>query len=136
MGLAITNVSQPYNWNQTMKEIDVENEIRKLITNNIVTAEIVLFDNKKVVDIMLLNNNKLKFIEIKYEKKSHGRLGFGQSQGKGFQPEILKNSFTYFENNLRWILKTENSDLFWFLTNSEIREYLNNGKVEKNIMEF
>jgi hypothetical protein len=98
-----------------MKQIDVENEIRNLITNNIVTTEIVLFENKKVVDIMLLNNinKKLKFIKIKYEKKSHGRLGFGQSQGKGFQPEIIKNIFTYFENNLRLILKTENSDLFW-----------------------
>ena len=30
-----------------MKEIDVEIEIHNLITNNIVTAEIVLFENKK-----------------------------------------------------------------------------------------
>lgn len=44
------------------------------------------------------------FFKVIYHKKNHGRLGFDQCKGAGFQPQVLKDETTYFESNIRWIL--------------------------------
>jgi hypothetical protein len=120
--------------NNIQSEFDFENHIRKDILDIILAnkSDFKLFDFKKAVDILIAKNGtkpKLFFIEIKYHKKNHGRLGFGHAKGGGFQPEVLKEKTTYFENNMRWILSNEDSDEYWFVDNNAIREYLNGDKV-------
>lgn len=83
--------------------------------------------NKKAVDIILCKNGRkpaLYFIEIKYHKSSHGRLGTGHGKGGAIQPEILKYQPDYFKNNMRWILGSENKDGFWIMDNMTISSYI------------
>src|SRR5574344_1975127 len=106
-------------------ETALEEKVRKILSENLDKNQYVILENKKIVDIMILDiiNNKIKFIETKYEQKNHLRLGIGSENGKGFQPEILYNEYKYFEENLRWILGTESDDKYRFATNKIIREY-------------
>lgn len=115
-------------------ETEFENHIRQNILKEILAEKeaFKLFNFKKAVDVLIAKNGKdpkLFFIEIKYHKKSHGRLGFGQGKGAGFQPEVLKDKTTYFEGNMRWILGHEDSEQYWFVDNDTIRQYLNGDTV-------
>lgn len=115
-------------------ETEFENHIRQDILTEILADRkaFKLFNFKKAVDVLIAKNGndpKLFFIEIKYHKESHGRLGFGQGKGAGFQPEVLKAKTTYFEDNMRWILGHEDSEQYWFVDNDTIRQYLNGDKV-------
>ena len=115
-------------------ETEFENHIRKDILTDILfeNANYKLFNFKKAVDVLIAKNGinpELYFLEIKYHKKSHGRLGFGHGKGGGFQPELLKDSTDYFEKNLRWILGNEDSENYWFVDNSTLRNYLNGDSV-------
>ncbi len=117
-------------------EKDFEAHIRNLLTFHVIpeNKDLVLFANKKAVDILICKNGlnpALYFIEVKYHKIKHGRLGFGHSKGGGFQPEILLKEPKYFETNLRWILGSEDKHVYWFLTNSEVRKYLSGGIISK-----
>lgn len=123
-----------------MQEIKLETEFENYIRQDILTEILAdrkafkLFNFKKAVDVLIAKNGndpKLFFIEIKYHKKSHGRLGFGQGRGAGFQPEVLKDKTTYFEDNMRWILGHEDSEHYWFVDNDTIRQYLNGDKVDE-----
>ena len=79
-----------------MKEIESEKDLEIRIRNNLKDlfsdTDFILFENKDVVDIVILNDKtqKLFFIEVKFFKKSHLRLGTGSENGQGFQIEILK----------------------------------------------
>lgn len=115
-------------------ETEFENHIRQVILTEVLADKeaFKLFNFKKAVDVLIAKNGndpKLFFIEIKYHKKSHGRLGFGQGKGAGFQPEVLKDTTSYFEDNMRWILGHEDSEQYWFVNNNTIRQYLNGDKV-------
>ncbi len=117
-------------------EIEFENHIRQDILSEVLASkkEFKLFNFKKAVDVLIAKNGlspKLYFIEIKYHKKNHGRLGFGQGKGAGFQPEVLKDKTTYFEENMRWILGHEDSEQYWIADNNTIRQYLNGDKVSE-----
>lgn len=91
-----------------------------------------MLTNKKAVDIVICKNQPvptLFFLEIKYHKNKHNRLGFGQGKGGGFQPEILSKRPDFFETNLRWIIGSEDSELYYFLDNNGLRMYLQGGNV-------
>ena len=119
--------------NRINNESDFENHLRiDILPTALPNKNYKLFDSKKAVDILISKdgvNPKLFFIEVKYHKANHGRLGFGHAKGKGFQPEILKRKVDYFENNLRWVLGSEDSEQYWFVDNTILRNYLNNGSV-------
>jgi hypothetical protein len=86
------------------------------------------------VDILICKNGTkpdLFFIEVKYHRHSHGRLGFGHAKGGGFQPELLINNPSYFRSNMRWILGVEDKDGYLLMTNDEITQSVNGGKVEQ-----
>jgi hypothetical protein len=115
-------------------ETEFENLIRQIIQQDILTkkSDWILLTNKKAVDIVICRNKPtptLFFLEIKYHKNNHGRLGFGQGKGGGFQPEILTKRPDFFETNLRWILGSEDSEHFYFLDNNELTQYLQGGSV-------
>ncbi|OYX16252.1 MAG: hypothetical protein B7Z16_11825 [Algoriphagus sp. 32-45-6] len=117
-----------------INETAFENHIRIDILIDIISENenYKLFNFKKAVDVLIAKNGlnpELYFIEIKYHKKNHGRLGFGHGKGGGFQPELLKDKTDYFENNLRWILGNEDSEEYWFVDNSIVRNYLNGDSV-------
>src|SRR5688500_4245150 len=101
-------------------ERDLETKVREILRSKVLPSlndQVHLLTSKKAVDIVLCRqgeNPKLFLLEIKYHKIQHGRLGFGHKKGGGFQPEILKSSYHYFENNLRWILGSEETDDFYF----------------------
>ncbi|MBL4588646.1 MAG: hypothetical protein JKY11_01015 [Alphaproteobacteria bacterium] len=112
--------------------------LRSLIQTRICDKypELMLFENKKAVDILICRNGEkpeLFFIEVKYYKKSHGRLGFGSASGVGFQPEIVSKSPDYFESNLRWIIAGEgySNKGALFVPSKIIRRYLSGGTVDK-----
>jgi hypothetical protein len=109
--------------------------VRAAIASRITSAhpEIYALDNKKAVDIVvcrdLPKNPALFFIEVKFHKQNHGRLGFGSSNGGGFQPEIVRRRPTYFETNLRWVISSDECDGIVFATSDEIRGYVAGGVV-------
>ncbi|MBP3710410.1 MAG: hypothetical protein J6I73_08435 [Treponema sp.] len=104
-------------------EKDLEHYIRKILKTNFGDKNLIVLENKDIADIVILNEKQqtLYFLELKFYKKSHTRLGIGSGQGKGFQIEILKSNYAYFEKHLRWILATEEDDFFRFCTNEQIR---------------
>lgn len=111
-----------------------EDHVRKLIKKHILPndKELIMFHNKKAVDILLCRNGKkpaLYFLEIKYHKRKHGRLSTGHSKGGGFQPEVLSRLPAYFEKNMRWILGVEDRRGYWILKNSELIKYLSGGTI-------
>ncbi len=118
-------------------ETEFENHIRKIISEQIITdnSDFHILKNKKAVDMIICKEDNdfpsLYFIEIKYHKNNHGRLGIGQGKGKGFQPEILSKRPSYFENNLRWIIGSENSENYFFLNNTELLTFIKDGIIEQ-----
>ncbi|MEX2702324.1 MAG: hypothetical protein Q6368_004570 [Candidatus Baldrarchaeota archaeon] len=68
-------------------------------------------------------------IEVKYYRKSHGRIGIGTSNGEGFQTEILMKKPAYIEKHMMWVLANEN-DKCLFLSNDDIRKNCAGGKIE------
>lgn len=115
-------------------EIQFENYIRIEILEDIVfdNPTLKLFNFKKAVDILIARNGeipKLFFVEIKYHKMKHGRLGFGHAKGGGFQPEVLKTKTDYFEKNMKWILGTEDSESYWFVDNETLRNYISGSEI-------
>lgn len=115
-------------------EREFENHLRREFFIPVLkgNSEFELFENKKAVDILICKNGRrpaLFFIEVKYHRKSNGRLGFGHAKGNGFQPEILSKNPKYFQSNMRWIHGIENTTGYLFLNNNEIVKYLNGGGV-------
>lgn len=122
-----------------MKNISTENQfelrIRDIIRNDILPKDnsLIMMDNRKGTDIMVCRAGvrpDLFFIEVKYYNKAHGRLGFGHEKGAGFQPEILQKRPVFFESNLRWILGSLESELYYFLTNDQIMQYVSGGGID------
>jgi hypothetical protein len=110
--------------------------IRQLIQEHVTKLDrrIYTLRNKKAVDIIICKDTpqpQLFFIEIKYHKSNHGRLGFGSGKGGGFQPEIVSQKPAYFETNLRWALASEvhQPEKVLFLSSEVLRQYLSGGKV-------
>src|SRR5258706_1931722 len=115
-------------------EKSFETYIRELIKNYILPKDkdLELFNNKKAVDVLLCRNGEkpaLFFLEIKYHKRTHGRLSTGHGNGVGFQPEILSKLPSYFETNMRWILGVEDIEGYYFLKNSDLLKYIAGGKI-------
>lgn len=115
-------------------ETEFEVHIRKVIAEKIclITPEIVLLQNKDVVDILICKNSpnpRLFFIEAKFHKVSSGRIGFGDGQGGGFQPEILSKRPKYFDENMRWIFGKENDEKFYVGSNDEVSNYFCGGEI-------
>lgn len=95
-------------------------------------SRLILFQNKKAVDILICRNGEnpaIFFLELKCHIRSHGRLAIGQKNGGGFQPEILAKAPDYFEKNLRWIIGGEGFDDFIFEPSATIRKFLAGGTV-------
>ena len=117
-------------------EAEFEAYIRKIIASNITAknSSIYALDNKKAVDILICRDAPepdLFFIEVKYHKNAHGRLGFGSSSGGGFQPEIVSRKPAYFESNLRWAIASEAhpENGIIFVSSDVMRKYVSGGKV-------
>lgn len=117
-------------------ESKFETHIRSLIQQHITDLEpsVYALRNKKAVDIIICKDTprpELFFIEVKYHKSKHGRLGFGGSKGGGFQPEIVGRKPVFFESNLRWVLASEvhEEEKVLFLSSEVLRKYLSGGKV-------
>lgn len=113
-----------------------EEHIRNLISKHILPKdkELIMFQNKKAVDVLLCRNGKkpaLYFIEIKYHKRSHGRLSTGHSKGGGSQPEILSRLPLYFEKNMRWVLGVEDMEGYFLLQNSQLVKHIAGGVIGK-----
>jgi len=111
-----------------------EKYIRELIDLNITQLDnkIYCLTNKKAVDIVICDDNnipKLKFIEVKYHVKSHGRLGFGGGLGTGLQPEILLKKPKYFQSNLRFVISAEDIEKIHFLSIDELKAFISGKEV-------
>lgn len=111
-------------------EKQFEREIRAIIRSKISSkhSEIFSLDSKKAVDILICRDGSapaLFFLEVKFHKARHGRLGFGGRGGVGFQPELLQRKPAYFERNMRWIIGSDSHpNQFLLLKNETIRDYV------------
>ena len=119
-------------------ESEFETHIRRLIKNRVTKSDPAVYTlkSKKAVDIIVCRDTpspELFFIEVKFHKPNHGRLGFGHAKGGGFQPEIMNRRTAYFEENLRWVLASESHQRgkVLFLTSETLRKYISDGKVEQ-----
>jgi len=115
-------------------ELVFENHIRDIIQSKIIGSKnyFTLLDSKNVADIIICRNiiiPKIYFIEVKHYSNKKGRIGFGDANGTGFQPEILRKRPKYFEDNLIWVFQKENQKDFYVLNNEEIIEYISGGKI-------
>jgi hypothetical protein len=117
-------------------EAEFKAYVRQLIANKITAKNrsIYALDNKKAVDILICRDAPepdLFFLEVKFHKTSHGRLGFGSSSGGEFQPEIVSKEPVYFESNLRWVIASEAhpENGIIFAPSDVIRQYVSGGKV-------
>ena len=67
--------------------------------------------SKNVSDIIVCKNRPVGplalFIEVKYAKGSSRRIGVGDANGGGFQPEILIRKPDYFERYTQWLVASE-----------------------------
>jgi len=116
------------------KEIQIENHIRKIINENIIKKypHLVMLENKDVFDILICDNgnpSKLFFIEVKHYSKKNNRLGFGDSDGNGYQPEILQKRPAYFENNLIWVFQKENDNNYYILKNEDCLKFISGNSI-------
>lgn len=86
----------------------------------------LVLHGKNVSDIVLYRNDDqaplILFVEAKYHKASHRRIGFGNQSGKGYQPEILLKKPAYLEKYLRWIIADEESGMCLFFSNDDVRK--------------
>lgn len=106
-----------------------EEEFRKWIVEELpkhLEKNWVVLHGKNVSDIILCRNDQanplILFVEAKYHKSAHGRIGFGNASGKGYQTEILLKRPLYLERYLRWIVADEDSERCLFFTNNGVRE--------------
>lgn len=116
-------------------EKEFENRIRDIINSDIISGNrnLVILDNQKTTDIMICRNGetpKIFFLEIKYYDSSHGRLGFGHAEGKGFQPEILRKKPDYFQENMRWILGSKDKESYYFVDNNTVLDFISGGSID------
>jgi hypothetical protein len=80
---------------------------------------------KNLADIILCYDDQTRplilFIEVKYHKVRHGRIGFGNGEGLGYQPEILQKKPAFLERYMRWLIADDISNTCLFFTNGEVR---------------
>lgn len=119
-------------------ETEFEEYLRRLIEDRItkVVPSVYALRNKKAVDIVICKDKpkpELFFLEVKFHQKKNGRLGFGGGAGRGFQPEILSKHPAYFEENLRWILASDDHEpsKVLFVPSATVRKYVAGKKVDE-----
>jgi len=119
-------------------EKELETFVRRLIAEEISPRHrhIYALKNKKAVDIVICRdgeNPALFFLEVKYHRLSHGRLGFGDQKGGGHQPEIVSKGPKHFESHLRWIMGSDHhaEKCLIFTDTATIRSFLAGGEIGK-----
>ena len=121
---------------ETNNELAFENHIREIIQNKIIGSKnyFTLLDSKNVADIIICRNiiiPRIFFIEVKHYSSKKGRIGFGDANGTGFQPEILRKRPKYLEDNLIWVFKNENQNKYYILNNDDCMKYISGGIIGK-----
>lgn len=100
----------------------VEDYVRRMISEHItsINKNIFALESKTIADVVICRNSSpaaIFFLEVKYYQPANGRIGVGNSCGKGIQPEVLKRRPAYLESNLRWLIcNAEMDNLFWLVT--------------------
>lgn len=122
-------------------EKEFEEYIRSIIKTHITkkNEDIYSLLYSKDVDIIVCKDKpkpKIFFIEVKYHKKSNGRLAFGHKEGKGFQPQILKAIPKYYLDNLRWVLASKETSGIHFLDYNKLKEYIAGNKIDAKYNNF
>ncbi|MGO7604760.1 hypothetical protein ACC718_14970 [Rhizobium ruizarguesonis] len=125
-----------YTYSEFDNEIRFEEHIRNIVYRSIelsgIDAKVIVA--KRLTDIIICRNDRpsIFFLEIKYHKRKHFRLGIGHGNGGGFQPEILRHQPAYLESQMRWIIGSEErvGDRF-LLKNSDIARYVSGGQIGK-----
>ena len=124
-------------------EADFERFIRNVVASEVTTnwPEIYCLNNKKAVDILVCDDRvepRLSFIEVKYHRAKHGRLGFGSAGGGGFQPEILTRLPKYFSQRLMWVLacETHHPDKVVVLSCEQLLPFISGGAIGSKFNNF
>lgn len=119
-----------------LSEREFEGHLREMIARELVQNDpnLHVLDFKKAVDIVLCRNGQNPaafFIEVKYHKKYHSRIGIGHGSGGGFQPEVIDKKYDFFDRHMRWIIGSDDYGIQKFILadNMTIRQYLSGGTI-------
>lgn len=106
-----------------------EEEFRQWIVTelpNHLSQRWIVLHGKNVSDIVLCQEDDTQplilFVEVKYHKTSHGRIGLGNASGKGYQTEILLKRPLYLERYLRWLVTDQDSEQCLLFTSDDVRK--------------
>ena len=119
-------------------EKEVESHIRQLIADNITVdyPHVCALDNQTIGDIVICcdgNHPALFFLGAKLYKESNGRIGVGEADGGGIQPEIIVKAPKYLEQHLLWVLadSREAEPTFVLATTGELSNYIAGGEIAR-----
>lgn len=128
VGAGVFIEKQDFNKAATKMDFKNEEDFRRWLVDEVsifLGNKWIVLQGKNVSDIVIFNNESdrpsMLFVEVKYHKSSHGRIGFGNSNGEGYQVEILMRRPLYLEKNLRWLIANQDLGQCLFLTNDDIR---------------
>lgn len=116
-------------------EKEFEDFLRRTIDSRILSENerVRVLEGKGIGDIVIARDGAspaLFFLEVKYYRESHGRLGVGHRKGHGMQPEILSVRPDYLESHLRWVIASDaHRGQYWLLTSDVVCRFLSGGGV-------
>ena len=116
-------------------EKDFEEFLRQTIDSRIVSESpsVRVLEGKAIGDIVIARDGAspaLFFLEVKYYRESHGRLGIGGPKGHGMQPEILRVLPDYLRSHLRWVIASDaHVGKYWLLGSDVVRRFLSGGGI-------
>ena len=95
----------------------------------------IILDSQNVGDIIICReepNPAIFFLELKLFTLEKGRIGIGNSKGRGFQPEIIKKNPRYFKTKLAWILcdGSQEVPMYYFADTAQISMFLMGDKID------
>ena len=79
------------------------------------------------------NHPALFYLEAKLYKESNGRIGVGEADGGGIQPEIIVKAPKYLEQHLLWVLAEgrEAEPTFVVATTGELSNFIMGGEISR-----